>query len=72
MKTSSIHQVAIIYSDYQKAKHFHKILDCQTINQTFRSVRNSCKLDLKLGNNQVKLFFLLILSKDLAILKPVD
>jgi glyoxylase I family protein len=55
MKTSSIHHVAIICSDYQKPKHFYTKLVFQTINQTFRSVRNSHKLDLKVGNTQVKL-----------------
>lgn len=58
MKTSKIHHIAIICSDYEKSKHFYtKILGFAIINETFRAERNSYKLDLRVGNNdQIELF----------------
>ncbi|MCL7748217.1 VOC family protein [Halalkalibacter alkaliphilus] len=52
-----IHHVAIICSDYEKSKHFYvNILGLKIINETYRSERNSYKLDLQIGNSQIELF----------------
>ncbi|KHF40258.1 SMU1112c/YaeR family gloxylase I-like metalloprotein [Halalkalibacter okhensis] len=52
-----IHHVAIICSDYKKSKHFYvNILGLKIINETYRSERNSYKLDLEMGNSQIELF----------------
>lgn len=57
MKISSIHHVAIICSDYQKSKRFYTdILGFEIIHETFRTARDSYKLDLKVGNTQIELF----------------
>ncbi|MFQ4142897.1 VOC family protein [Chlorogloeopsis sp. ULAP02] len=58
MKTTGIHHVAIICSDYEKSKKFYtEILGFSIINETFRTARNSYKLDLQVGNNcQIELF----------------
>ncbi|WP_016951951.1 VOC family protein [Anabaena sp. PCC 7108] len=57
MKISDIHHIAIICSDYEKSKHFYvEILGFEIIHETFRSERNSYKLDLKVGNTQIELF----------------
>ncbi|WP_332629408.1 SMU1112c/YaeR family gloxylase I-like metalloprotein [Halalkalibacter flavus] len=52
-----IHHVAIICSDYVTSKHFYvNILGLKIINETYRSERNSYKLDLQIGNSQIELF----------------
>lgn len=53
-----IHHIAIICSDYQKSKHFYtQILGLSIIAETFRSERESYKLDLLVGeNDRVELF----------------
>jgi glyoxylase I family protein len=58
IKTSGIHHVAIICSDYERSKKFYtEILGFTIIEETFRKERNSYKLDLKVGNNdQIELF----------------
>ena len=58
MKINRIHHVAIICSDYEKSKEFYtKILGFTVIKETYRSERNSYKLDLNIGNNdQIELF----------------
>lgn len=49
MKLNKIHHIALIVSDYEKSKHFYmEILGLQILNETFRSERNSYKLDLAL------------------------
>ncbi len=54
MKTNRIHHVAIICSDYEKSKHFYvDILGFSIIQETFRAARNSYKLDLKVGSQDV-------------------
>jgi glyoxylase I family protein len=51
MEIKAIHHVAIICSDYEKSKKFYvEVLGCSTIKETFRSERNSYKLDLQVGN----------------------
>ncbi len=58
MKISRIHHIAIICSDYQKSKDFYvNILGFSIIEETFRSARNSYKLDLRVGEqDQIELF----------------
>ncbi|MBE9036927.1 SMU1112c/YaeR family gloxylase I-like metalloprotein [aff. Roholtiella sp. LEGE 12411] len=58
MKTTGIHHVAIICSDYQRSKKFYvEVLGFSIIQETFRAERNSYKLDLRVGENtQIELF----------------
>ncbi|PHM06541.1 SMU1112c/YaeR family gloxylase I-like metalloprotein [Nostoc sp. 'Peltigera malacea cyanobiont' DB3992] len=58
MKTTGIHHVAIICSDYDRSKRFYvEILGFSIIQETFRAQRNSYKLDLRVGENaQIELF----------------
>ena len=59
MDTTGIHHVAIICSDYQKSKKFYvEVLGFEIIQETYRSERNSYKLDLQVGNSgeQIELF----------------
>ncbi|MBW4686090.1 MAG: VOC family protein [Komarekiella atlantica HA4396-MV6] len=58
MKTTGIHHVAIICSNYQISKNFYvEVLGFSIIKETFRVERNSYKLDLRVGENaQIELF----------------
>ncbi|MBI4782793.1 MAG: VOC family protein [Oscillatoriophycideae cyanobacterium NC_groundwater_1537_Pr4_S-0.65um_50_18] len=58
MRTQGFHHVAIICSDYEKSKHFYvEILGFPIIEETFRSARNSYKLDLRVGEKDaIELF----------------
>ncbi len=58
MKINGIHHVAIICSNYERSKYFYtEILGFPIIQETFRSQRNSYKLDLRVGDNdQIELF----------------
>ncbi|ARV57337.1 hypothetical protein BZZ01_00680 [Nostocales cyanobacterium HT-58-2] len=58
MKTTGIHHVAIICSDYERSKKFYtEILGFSILKETFRAQRNSYKLDLQVGDNhQIELF----------------
>lgn len=57
MLFTKIHHVAIIASDYQKSKYFYtNILQLPIIAETYRQERDSYKLDLLLGPNQIELF----------------
>ena len=58
MNICQIHHVAIICSNYDRSKHFYtEILGFSIIQETFRAVRNSYKLDLAVGNGaQIELF----------------
>ncbi|MBW4425757.1 MAG: VOC family protein [Nostoc desertorum CM1-VF14] len=58
MKTTGIHHVAIICSDYDRSKNFYvEVLGFSIIQETFRAARNSYKLDLKVTENtQIELF----------------
>ncbi len=52
-----IHHVAIIASDYARAKDFYtRILGLEVIRETHRKERDSYKLDLKVGEVQIELF----------------
>ena len=54
MKTRKIHHIAIICSDYEKSKYFYTdILGFSVIEETFREHRNSYKLDLRVGDNDM-------------------
>jgi glyoxylase I family protein len=51
MKINKIHHVAIICADYEASKHFYiDILKFSIINETYRSDRDSYKLDLKVSD----------------------
>lgn len=51
MKITAIHHVAIICSNYEASKRFYvEVLRCSIVEETFRSDRNSYKLDLRVGN----------------------
>ncbi len=58
MKTTGIHHIAIICSDYDRSKKFYvEVLGFSIIQETFRAERNSYKLDLRVGeNSQIELF----------------
>ena len=58
MILNKIHHIAIICSDYQKSKDFYtNILGLEIIHETFRTERDSYKLDLALnGIYVVELF----------------
>ncbi|MBD2517219.1 VOC family protein [Nostoc sp. FACHB-973] len=58
MKTTGIHHIAIICSDYDRSKKFYvETLGFSIIAETFRTERNSYKLDLRVGENaQIELF----------------
>lgn len=57
MKFNKIHHVAIICSNYEESKDFYvNILGLEIINEVYREERESYKLDLKLGDNQLELF----------------
>ncbi|MDS0526431.1 VOC family protein [Clostridium sp. SHJSY1] len=57
MVLNNIHHVAIICSNYEKSKEFYtKILGLEVIREVYRKERDSYKLDLKLGKNQIELF----------------
>ncbi|MBN4004315.1 VOC family protein [Nostoc sp. LPT] len=58
MKTTGIHHIAIICSNYDRSKAFYvETLGFSIIQETFRIARNSYKLDLKVAENtQIELF----------------
>ncbi|MEH2331824.1 SMU1112c/YaeR family gloxylase I-like metalloprotein [Nostoc sp.] len=58
MKTTGIHHIAIICSDYDCSKKFYvEVLGFSIIQETFRAARNSYKLDLQVTENtQIELF----------------
>jgi glyoxylase I family protein len=58
LQINNIHHIAIICSDYQKAKHFYtQILGFEVLNEVYRAERQSYKLDLSVnGLYQIELF----------------
>jgi glyoxylase I family protein len=58
LKINKIHHVAIICSDYAASKKFYvDILKFSVIHETYRSDRDSHKLDLKVGDHDtIELF----------------
>ena len=53
-----VHHIAIICSDYEVSKRFYtEVLDLEIIKETYRSARQSYKLDLKVHDlYQIELF----------------
>jgi glyoxylase I family protein len=58
LKINKVHHIAIICTDYPKSKDFYThVLSLEIIRETFRSERNSYKLDLALnGEFIIELF----------------
>jgi glyoxylase I family protein len=57
MKPIKIHHAAIICSNYEVSKKFYvETLGFKIIQETYRDKRNSYKLDLQVGENQIELF----------------
>lgn len=58
MEITGLHHVAIICSDYERSKAFYTtILPFTVIQETYRSERDSYKLDLAVpGGSQIELF----------------
>lgn len=58
MLLNKLHHVAVICSDYEKSKNFYvNILGLSILKETYRSERNSYKLDLMVGGEyQIELF----------------
>ncbi len=58
LQLNKIHHIAIICSDYEVSKKFYTgILDLEIVQETFRSERQSYKLDLKVNDAyQIELF----------------
>jgi glyoxylase I family protein len=58
VQINKIHHIAIICSDYARSKRFYvDILKLPIIAETFRSERNSYKLDLRVGDRDaIELF----------------
>lgn len=54
---NQIHHIAIITSNYEKAKDFYvNQLELPIINETYRKERNDFKLDLQVGNIELEIF----------------
>jgi len=52
-----IHHVAIICSNYDRSKHFYvELLGFAIVQETYRTTRDSYKLDLQAGSAQIELF----------------
>lgn len=50
----NVHHIAIICSDYERSKKFYtEVLGCTIVLETFRSERNSYKLDLAVNGTYV-------------------
>lgn len=60
MKLNSIHHIAVICSDYNKAKEFYiEKLGFEMIRENFRPDRNDWKIDLKINDNtELELFIM--------------
>jgi glyoxylase I family protein len=58
LKLNRVHHIAIICSDYEKAKRFYtEILGLKIVREVYREQRQSYKLDLEVaGQYQVELF----------------
>lgn len=58
MKTTGVHHIAIICSNYDRSKHFYtELLGFPIIQETYRAVRDSYKLDLQVSDSiQIELF----------------
>jgi len=58
MNIVRLHHIAIICADYERSKRFYtEVLGLAILSETFRSQRNSAKLDLAIpGGGQLELF----------------
>ncbi len=57
MNLSVMHHVAIIASDYEKAKHFYTdLLGFSVVRENYRSETDDIKLDLKFGDSELEIF----------------
>lgn len=57
MTLDHIHHVAIIVSDYEKAKDFYvNQLELKVIRENYRAERDDWKLDLRLGDCELEIF----------------
>ena len=57
MLFNQMHHVAIIVSDYEKAKEFYvKKLGFPVLRENFREDRGDWKLDLKFGDSELEIF----------------
>lgn len=57
MTLDHIHHVAIIVSDYEKAKDFYvNQLELEVIRENYRAKRDDWKLDLRLGDCELEIF----------------
>ena len=57
MLLNAIHHVAIIVSDYQKARHFYvDVLGFRVLRENYRPARKDWKLDLALGDCELEIF----------------
>jgi len=57
MKLDQIHHVAIIVSDYQRARAFYvEQLGLPILRENYRADRGDWKLDLKLGDGELEIF----------------
>lgn len=57
MHLLGIHHIAIICSNYDRSKHFYvELLGFAIVQETYRTARDSYKLDLQAGNAQIELF----------------
>ena len=58
MEIKEIHHVAILTDDYERSKNFYiDVLGFEALKETYRSERNSWKLDLAInGQYQIELF----------------
>ena len=60
MKLDAIHHVAVIVSDYERAKEFYVgKLGFQVLRENYQARRGSYKLDLKAGNQELEVFYML-------------
>ncbi len=59
MNLDRIHHIAIIASNYEKSKTFYtEVLGFEIINETYRTERDSYKLDLQVNKQtQIELFY---------------
>ena len=59
MKLDAIHHVAVIVSDYERAKEFYVgNLGFQVLRENYQARRGSYKLDLKAGNQELEVFYM--------------
>ena len=50
----SVHHIAIICSNYEQSKKFYtEVLGCNIVKETYRTERNSYKLDLAIGGSYI-------------------